>query len=134
MPLVRIDLRQGKPPDYVRAIGDAVHRAMVECLNVPERDHFQIIGEHAPERLIYDPAYLEVGRSDDVVVVQVTLSAGRTREQKQRFYARLVALLEQRPGVRSQDVIINLVEDTRDDWSFGNGEAQYIVLPKEQWR
>jgi 4-oxalocrotonate tautomerase len=134
MPLVRIDLRRGKPPTYVRAIGDPVHRALIDCLDVPIRDHFQVISEHAPEHLISDPAYLGVDRTDDVMVVQITLSAGRTREQKQRFYARLTSLLQQNPGVRPQDVIINLVEDTREDWSFGNDEAQYVVLPKEQWK
>lgn len=134
MPIVRIVLRRGKPPNYVRAIGDAVHRALIDWLDVPVRDRFQVISEHAPEHLIFDPAYLGVERTDDVIIVQVTLSAGRTREQKQRFYARLASLLHQHPGVRPQDVIINLVEDTREDWSFGNGEAQYVVLPKEQWQ
>jgi hypothetical protein len=82
MPLVRIDLRQGRPPSHLRAVGDAVHRALVEVLDVPVRDHFQIINERAPAHLIYDPAYLGVERTDDVIVVQITLSAGRTREQK----------------------------------------------------
>jgi len=134
MPLVRIDLRQGKPAAYVRAVGDAVHTAMHETLGVPERDHFQVISEHRPEQLVYDPNYLEVERTDDVIFIQVFLSAGRNTAQKQAFYARLAALLEEKPGVRPQDVIINLVEDTREDWSFGNGLAQYLVLPKEQWR
>lgn len=91
---------------------------------------------HVGERkhLIFDPAYLGVERTDDVILVQATLSAGRTREQKQRFYARLASLLQQNPGIRPQDVIINLVEDTREDWSFGNGEAQDVVLPKAQWK
>lgn len=134
MPLVRIDIRHGKSAGYVRAIGDAVHRAMVDCLDVPARDHFQIISERAPEHLIYDPAYLDVPRSDDVVIVQITLSTGRTQDQKQRFYARLSSLLQENPGVRPQNVIINLVEDTRADWSFGNGAAQYVVLPKDKWK
>jgi 4-oxalocrotonate tautomerase len=134
MPLVRIDLRRGKPPSYLRAVGDAVHRALVDCLDVPLRDHFQVINEHAPEHLIYDPAYLGVERTDDVLVVQITLSAGRTQEQKRRFYGRLAALLRENPGIRPQDVIIVLAENTREDWSFGNGEAQYVVLPKAQWK
>ena len=134
MPLVRIDLREGKPASYMHAIGDAVQHAMVECLNVPIRDHFQIINEHSSGHLIYDPNYLNIERTDDIVIIQVTLSAGRSTEQKRAFYARLAQLLQENPGVRPQDVIINLVEDTREDWSFGNGEAQYIVLPKEQWK
>jgi len=134
MPLVRIDLREGKSASYMHAIGDAVQHAMVECLNVPICDHFQIINEHSSGHLIYDPNYLNIERTDDIVIIQVTLSAGRSTEQKRAFYARLAQLLQENPGVRPQDVIINLVEDTCEDWSFGNGEAQYIVLPKEQWK
>jgi 4-oxalocrotonate tautomerase len=134
MPLVRIDLRQGKPAAYIRAVGDAVHTAIHETLGVPLRDHFQVISEHRPEQLVYDPNYLEVERTDDVIIIQVFLSAGRDAAQKQAFYARLAALLQEKPGIRPQDVIINLVEDKREDWSFGNGVAQYLVLPKEQWR
>ena len=134
MPLVRIDLQEGKPTSYVRAIGDAVQHAMVECLDVPIRDHFQIINEHPSSHLIYDPNYLNIERTNDIVIVQVTLSVGRSTEQKRAFYARLAQLLQENLGMRPQDVTINLVEDTREDWSFGNGEAQYIVLPKEQWK
>lgn len=134
MPLVRIDLREGKSKDYVAAVGESVHRAMGEILGVPTRDHFQVITEHSREHLIYDPSYLEIKRTDDVVFVQVFLSAGRTREQKQAFYARVAKLLREKPGLRPEDVLINLVEDTREDWSFGNGEAQYTILPKEQWK
>jgi hypothetical protein len=134
MPLVRIDFRSGKPADYVRAIGDGVHRAMVECFSVPERDRFQIITEHAPDRLIYNPSYLEIPRSDDIVLIEITLSSGRTTELKQAFYARAAALLGESPGVRPEDVTIALVENTRDNWSFGNGEASYVVRPREEWR
>ncbi len=134
MPLVRIDLREGKPAGYVRAIADAVQRAMVDCLDVPARDRFQVIAAHAPDHLIYDPGYLDIKRTDDIVLVQITLSAGRGTEQKQAFYARLAALLREDPGVRPEDLAIGLVENTREDWSLGNGEASYVVRPKEQWR
>src|SRR5579871_1154664 len=120
MPLVRIDLRQGKSPSYIQAIGAAVQHAMVECLNVPVRDHFQIIQEHSTDHLVYDQNYLGVERTDDIVIVQVTLSTGRSTEQKKAFYARLTALLQENPGMRPQDVAIVLTEDTREDWSFGN--------------
>jgi phenylpyruvate tautomerase PptA (4-oxalocrotonate tautomerase family) len=134
MPLVRIDLRAGKPATYVRAIGAGVQRAMVETLGVPARDQFQIIAEHDAEHLVYNPDYLDIQRSDDIVLVQVTLSAGRNTEQKQAFYARLASLLGEEPGLRPEDLLIALVENTREDWSFGNGEASYVVLPREQWR
>ena len=136
MPLVRIELlREGGPEGRARAVGDAVHQAMVEHLDVPERDRFHIIGEHAPGRLVYDPHYLGVERTDGFVFVQVFLSAGRTTDQKRAFYARLAELLEGGPaGMRPEDVAVGLVENAREDWSFGNGEAQYLVLPKEQWK
>ena len=136
MPLVRIELlREGGSEGRARAVGDAVHRAMIEHLNVPERDRFQLIGEHAPGRLVYAPRYGGVERTDGFVFVQVFLSAGRTTEQKRAFYARLAELLEGGPaGMRPEDVAVGLVENTREDWSFGNGEAQYLVLPKERWK
>lgn len=134
MPLVRIDLREGKGADYIRAVGEAVHRALVACLDVPPRDHFQPITERRPAHLVYDPAYLDVSRTDDIVFVHVTLSAGRSTNQKRAFYAGATALLGDNPGLRPEDVVIVLSENTREDWSFGNGEARYLVRPREQWR
>src|SRR4030095_13580381 len=134
MPLLRIDLLKGRPDAEVAAIGSAIHRALVECLNVPGRDHFQVITEHAPGRLIYDADYLEVKRSDGVVIVQVFLSAGRTTEQKRAFYAKAAELLARDARVRPEDVTVALVENNPEDWSFGNGIAQYVVLPKQQWK
>jgi len=133
MPLVRIDLIKGRPDAQVQAIGAAVHRALVEILNVPERDHFQVITEHLTGRLVYNASYLEIERTDGIVLVQVFLSAGRTPELKQAFYARAAALLAE-AGVRPQDATITLSENQRGDWSFGDGVAQYLVLPKEQWK
>ena len=134
MPLVRIDLRRGKPAGYATAIGEAVHRAMVETIGVPARDHFQVITEHTPQEMVHDPGYLGITRSDSVVFIQIFLSAGRTTEQKQALYARIAELLAEKPGMRREDVMIALVPNARDDWSFGNGEAQYVIMPKEQWK
>jgi 4-oxalocrotonate tautomerase len=134
MPFVRIDLLAGRTETEISAIGGAVHQAMVEVLNVPERDRFQIITEHPAGRLIYHASYLGVERTDGIVIVQILLSAGRAPEQKQAFYARLAALLAQNAKLRPEDVTIALVENTRGDWSFGNGVAQYLVLPKEEWK
>ena len=125
MPLVRISLREGKSDAYRRALGESVHRAMVETINVPALDRFQVITEHSPDSLIYDPTYLGIQRTDDVIFVQITLNAGRSTEQKRALYARMTELLSKSPGVRPQDVLISLVEVTRENWSFGNGQAQY---------
>lgn len=134
MPLVRIDLREGKTNAHRAAIGESVHRAMLETLGVPVRDRFQVVTEHPAENFVYDSHYLEVERTDDVVFIQVFLSSGRSREVKQSFYARAAELLSEKPGLRPQDVTIVLVENSREDWSFGNGEAQYVILPREQWK
>ncbi len=125
MPLVLISLQGGKPAAYRRAVGDSVHRAMVETINVPALDRFQVITEHPPESLIYDPTYLGIDRTERVIFVQITLNAGRSTEQKRALYARMAELLAENPGVRPQDVLISLVEVARENWSFGNGEAQY---------
>jgi len=134
LPLVRIDLIQGRHTEaHVSAIGDAVQASLVETMNVPERDRFQVITEHARNRLIYNASYLGVERSDAIVLVQVFLSKGRTTEQKQAFYAGVARRMAS-AGMRPEDVAISLVETTREDWSFGNGIAHYVVLPKEDWK
>jgi len=125
MPLVRISLRAGKSAEYRRAIADGIHRAMVETLAAPEHDRFQVVTEHDADGLIYDPTYLGIQRSDDVVLVQITLSAGRKPPQKRDFMARAAALLADNPGLRPQDLFISLVEVAWENWSFGDGKAQY---------
>ena len=126
MPLVRISLRQGTGPEYRCAIADGVHRAMVEAIAIPESDRFQTIDEYSSNNLVYDPNYLRVDRSDQVVFVQITMSFGRKPQQKRALYKRITELLSQSPGVRPQDVVINLVETSWENWSFGNGAAQYM--------
>src|SRR4051794_13566519 len=125
VPPVRISLRSGKSQEYQTAIADAVHQAMVETISVPPPARFQISTEHDPGSLIYDPTYLDIKRSDDIVIIQVTLNTGRTVEMKRAFYARGAELLHQKPGLRKEDVMITLVEVGKENWSFGNGEAQY---------
>jgi phenylpyruvate tautomerase PptA (4-oxalocrotonate tautomerase family) len=126
VPLVRISLRQGTTPEYRKAIADGVHRAMLESLAVPVDDRFQVITEHDAGGLIYDPQYLGIERSDRVVFVQIALSAGRKPQQKRQLYKRMAELLAENPGLRPQDLVINLVEVAWENWSFGNGEAQYM--------
>jgi phenylpyruvate tautomerase PptA (4-oxalocrotonate tautomerase family) len=129
MPLVRIDLREGKSPEYRRRIGDLVYRAMLETINVPEHDHFQVITDHPADGLVYDPSYLGIQRTDGIVFIQITLNAGRTLEQKKALYARIAELLAKESGIRPEDVLINLVECAKEDWSFGNGIASYAPQP-----
>ena len=100
---------------------------MVETINVPPQDRFQVITEHPADGLIYDPSYLGINRTDDVLFIQITLNAGRTIDQKRALYKKIADLLSEAPGVRPEDVVINLVEVTKENWSFGNGVAQYAT-------
>jgi phenylpyruvate tautomerase PptA (4-oxalocrotonate tautomerase family) len=125
MPLVRIALVEGKSDDYRKKVSHAVHQAMVETMNVPPLDRFQIITSIPKADFIYDPSYLDISRTDDLIMIQVTLNAGRTVELKKAFYKRVVELLVQEVKIRPQDVLINLVEVGKENWSFGNGVAQY---------
>ena len=125
MPLVRISLRSGKSPQYRRAVADSIHRSLVETIKIPEKDRFQIVTEHAPGDLIYDSSYLEIARTDDVLLVQITLSAGRSVELKKALYARMVELLAASPGIRKEHLFVSLLEVAKENWSFGNGVAQY---------
>jgi 4-oxalocrotonate tautomerase len=127
MPLVRIALREGKSEQYRKAIADGVHQAMVEAIDAPAQDRFQIITEHSANGLRYDPAYLGIDRGDDIVIVQITLSTGRKLAQKRKLYRRMAEILAKDAGVRPQDLMINLVEVAWENWSFGNGEAQYAM-------
>lgn len=125
MPLVRIDTTRAFAPERRRAIGDVVHRAMVATLNVPEEDRFQVMTAHAEEGLSVAPRYLGIEHGQEVVLVQITLNAGRTLEQKRGFYRKLADDLHAELSIRREDVIVSLVEVAKEDWSFGNGDAPY---------
>ena len=126
MPFVRIDLPAGKPPEYRRAVADVIYDAMRETLKVPDRDRFQVIAEHGADGLLIDPSYLGIDRSAEAMMVQITLSEGRSLEQKQAFYRAVADGLHARVGLRREDVSINLVEVRKENWSFGNGVAPYV--------
>jgi 4-oxalocrotonate tautomerase len=127
MPLVRIDLLHGQSAEFRRTVGDVVYEAMLETINVPQNDRFRVISEHGRDGFIYDPTYAGIERSDGCIFIQVTLSVGRTVEAKQAFYRRIADELHRRLGLRREDVFINLVEVARENWSFGNGVAQYVT-------
>jgi 4-oxalocrotonate tautomerase len=125
MPLVRIDLLTGTSAAYRKAIADNVHAAMIDAIAIPPDDRFQVITEHAKDTVIYDPEYMGIHRSDKVVLIQITMSAGRKPGQKRALYRRIAELLAKSPGIRPEDVFVNLVEVAWENWSFGRGEAQY---------
>ena len=125
MPLVRVSLRKGKSDDYKRAIGDGVYKAMREAFNVPEEDRFVVVSEHSESEFQFSKTYLDIARSDDLVIIQITANNTRTVEQKKAFFARIADLLSVNPGLRKEDVFISLVDVPKENWSFGNGIAQY---------
>jgi 4-oxalocrotonate tautomerase len=127
MPLVRISLIEGKTEEYVRKVADAVHRSLVETISIPPQDRFQIITEHKQNHFIYDLEYLGIRRTADLIIVQITMSAGRSLDLRKALFMRIAQLLSQEVGLRKEDVFVNLVEVAKENWSFGNGEAQYAI-------
>lgn len=124
MPLVRIALHR-RPGDFARRVGECVHAAMIDILHIPEGDRFQVITQHGHGDIVYDPAFLGIDRSDGIVIIQITLAAGRDRTVKSALYARIAGRLSSELGVRREDVFINLLEVPPENFSFGNGEAQF---------
>jgi phenylpyruvate tautomerase PptA (4-oxalocrotonate tautomerase family) len=127
MPLVRVDLKKQQDPTFAKRIGQQIYAALRSAIGVPENDNFQILAEHDETHFIFDPQYLGIQRSDGLVVIQITLSEGRTLEQKKLLYKTIVENLNSQLAVRLEDVFINLVEVKKENWSFGNGIAQYAL-------
>lgn len=126
MPLARIDMIRGRTAEFRQEVGEIVYQAMVDVLKAPVGDRFQVIAEHDPADLIFDPDFLGIHRSSGCIFIQLTLVAGRSLEQKRGFYRQVTDALHERLDVRREDVVINLVPVTVEDWSFGNGEASLV--------
>ena len=125
MPLTHISLRAGKPEAYRQALFDGVYRALRETFNVPEDNAFMVIHEHDASNFRYGPNFMNVQRSDDLVFIQITANNTRGVEQKKALFRHLAEHLAQRPGLRPEDVFVSLVEVQKENWSLGNGLAQY---------
>ncbi|AKU23651.1 tautomerase family protein [Massilia sp. MB5] len=121
MPISRISLLKGKSPEYLRALSDSLHQALVEAFEVPPTDRFQLIHQHEPNELVFDREYLGGPRSDNFVTINITIGRQRTAATKQAFYQRLVQLLEQKPGIHPEDVLVVITPVQTEDWSFGGG-------------
>jgi phenylpyruvate tautomerase PptA (4-oxalocrotonate tautomerase family) len=129
MPFVRITLAQGRSVEDRRAMAESVQQALVETAGVPEKDFFCAVHEVPPEDFRFDPTYLEIPRSKELIFVQIVLNTGRTVEVKRALYARIAEKVGQRPGIRHEDVMVNLIEVPRENWSFGNGLMSYSPAP-----
>lgn len=126
MPLVRIDAPPTHDDATLTALGDAVHQAMTETIDVPADDFFQIITRHEAGQVRYDPGYLGITRDDGIVFISLTLRVGRLNSQKQALYARIGELAKESAGIEPRNVFVNLTENSESDWSFGEGVAQYL--------
>lgn len=122
MPFARIDLLQGKAPEYRAAVADIVYRGIVDVLKAPDGDRFIVISEHTPDNLIYDPNFLGWKRSADFLLIQVTSTVGNDKDSKLAFFRFVANELKGKLSVRPDDIMINMVYVDRSDWSFGNGE------------
>jgi phenylpyruvate tautomerase PptA (4-oxalocrotonate tautomerase family) len=127
MPLVRIDVLKKPDASFAKRAGEIVYDAMRKTINVPEHDHFQILAEHDSNHFIFDPVYLGIERTPGLVMIQITLNEGRALEQKKALYQAIADGLNQTLGVARGDVFVNLVEVKKENWSFGNGIAQYAI-------
>jgi 4-oxalocrotonate tautomerase len=113
------------PAAYRKAILDGVYRAMRTVFDVPDEDRFMTITEHDEDNFSYSKSYLGIARSDDLVMIQLTVNNTRTVEKKRALYRAIVENLTADPGLRPEDILINLIEVLPENWSFGNGIAQY---------
>ena len=126
MPVTRIAIREGKPPEYKQALLDEIYQAMRETVAIGDGDRFMTISEHGEHEFAYGP-FLGIDRSDDLVQIQVFWAPGKSVETKLAMYKRIVERLGANPGVRPQDVLVSVIETAAENWSFGNGEAQFYA-------
>lgn len=124
MPLIHISLRAGKPEAYRQAIFNGLYRAMRETLDVPEDDQFMTMTEHDAANFRYGNAF-GIKRSDDLIYIQITVFDTRTSEQKQALFRRIAQLLSDNPGIRLEDIFVNILESAKENWSVGYGLAQF---------
>ena len=127
MPLIRISMRRGRPASEPAAIIDGVYKALRETFEVPEKDLFGVVHQHDADEFVFDANYFGFNRSDRLVIIQLTVANTRGVTQKKRLYAAIVENLGREPGLKPDDIFINLVEVKREDWSFGGGIAQYVA-------
>lgn len=125
MPLVRIDLLEGKTAEFKTQLGELVYESMLETIGIPEEDKFVVMNDLKAEELIFSTNYLGVDRTDGIVIIQITMNEGRTTEVKKALYKTVADKLNIQLDIRKEDVFINLVEVNKENWSFGNGIAQY---------
>ena len=126
MPLLRFDLIEGRTAEELQSLLDAAHQAMVQAFGVPEADRYQIVHQHSASEMIIHDTGLDIPRTENVVLLQVT-TRPRSKEMKQNFYRLLVEVLEVECGIVPSDVMVSMVTNKDEDWSFGHGRAQFLT-------
>jgi len=126
MPLLQFDLIEGRNPDALQTLLDAAHRAVLKSFGVPKRDRYQIVREHKPSHMMTQDTGLNIARTRNIVVLQIT-TRPRSTAEKQDFYKTLCEELQTHCGIAATDVIVACVENTDADWSFGHGRAQFLT-------
>jgi hypothetical protein len=126
MPLLRVDLYEGRTDAELKTLLDALHRAMLAAFKVPARDRYQIVTEHKSSRMIMEDTGLDIPRTDKFVFIQIT-TRPRSREMKETFYTLAVEELQKCCGISPSDVMINMITCGDEDWSFGLGRAQFLT-------
>ena len=126
MPLMKIHVFKGRTHTEIKQLLAGVHKAMLEAFNVPERDLYQILTEHEPTHLRALDTGLDIPRTDSFVMVEV-VTRPRSSTEKVEFYQGLCRVLSEGCGIASSDVMVSMVENTDEDWSFGFGRAQFLT-------
>ena len=126
MPLVRIDVQAGRTPAQLRTLADTVQEVMLDTFAAPPGDRYQIITEHAVGHIIAEDTGLGLERSEGVTVIQI-FQQGRNAEQKRAAYDQLAKRLDAAALVRPEDLIVSVMANEREDWSFGLGRAQFLT-------
>ncbi|MCY9374128.1 tautomerase family protein [Bacillus sp. T17B1] len=126
MPFVQIHLRAGRSEAWLQKLSRTIHKSMTEEINVPVDDYFQVIRQYENNEFFYDPSYLQIERTDELIYIHFTLKQSRTTEQKRALYRSIAIRIHSELGVRQEDVFIMLAGNQDEDWSFGNGRAQMI--------
>ncbi|MDP3602526.1 MAG: tautomerase family protein [Bosea sp. (in: a-proteobacteria)] len=127
MPLIRISMRRGRPASHPAAIVDGVYRALRATFEVPENDLFAVVHQHEADEFVFDANFFGFQRSAGLVIIQITVANTRGVTQKKALFAAIAANLQQEPGLKPDDIFINLLEVKRENWSFGGGVAQYVA-------
>ena len=126
MPITRVAIRKGKSVDYKQAILDGIYAAQLEAVHISEGDRFMALSEHEASEFAYGANFLGIKRTDDLVQIQVFWAPGKGADLKKAMYRKIVENLGRNPGVRAEDILINVFESPAENWSFGNGETQFF--------